>query len=211
MFHKAKSRIGKLIALAVLAASNLSWAAEVQASLAFSISPSSSSVQLQAFLSSPVTVNFDAAGPYSGLNTTPTTVLLGDFTRSILPIGLGSDTENFDLSIAQTEPSVDGGFYDGSLSATFNLIGADVSVQFSNTSLTLGGITYQLASDPAGTPWVAGQSYTIPGLAPLSLYAYITGDTNGVVPEPMTLAVWGVLGLCGSAVAWRAKKKNLTA
>ena len=32
---------------------------------------------------------------------------------------------------------------------------------------------------------------------------------NGVVPEPMTLAVWSVLSLCGSAVAWRAKRRQL--
>ena len=31
------------------------------------------------------------------------------------------------------------------------------------------------------------------------------------VPEPMTVIVWGTLGLCGSAVAWRVKKKQLTA
>ncbi len=36
-------------------------------------------------------------------------------------------------------------------------------------------------------------------------------QADGVVPEPMTIAVWSVLGLCGSAVAWRAKRRQLTA
>lgn len=43
-----------------------------------------------------------------------------------------------------------------------------------------------------------------------------TGETwdfeaDGVVPEPMTFAVWSVLGLCGSAFAWRTKRSQLTA
>ena len=36
-------------------------------------------------------------------------------------------------------------------------------------------------------------------------------SADGVVPEPMTLAVWSVLGLCGSAFAWRAKRRQLAA
>lgn len=36
-------------------------------------------------------------------------------------------------------------------------------------------------------------------------------QADGVVPEPMTIAVWSVLGLCGSAFAWRAKRRQLTA
>jgi hypothetical protein len=32
-------------------------------------------------------------------------------------------------------------------------------------------------------------------------------EINGVVPEPYTFAVWSVLGLCGSAVAWRSRQQ----
>lgn len=34
---------------------------------------------------------------------------------------------------------------------------------------------------------------------------------DGAVPEPMTFAVWSVLGLCGSAFAWRAKRRQSAA
>ena len=36
-------------------------------------------------------------------------------------------------------------------------------------------------------------------------------EAEAAVPEPITLAVWGVLGLSGSVIAWRTKKKQLTA
>ena len=36
-------------------------------------------------------------------------------------------------------------------------------------------------------------------------------EPQAVVPEPMAIAVWSVLGLCGSAFAWRAKRRQLAA
>lgn len=197
-------KLRSVIALSAVAASILACAVPAHASVEFSITPSASSVELQDW-STAVTVDFTAASPYSGVNT-PSTVLLGVLSRSILPLGIGNDTKNFDLGISQTAPSIAGGTYDGSLSAAFRLIGANVSVQFANTAITLGGITYTLALDSSGTPWEAGKNYDIPGFGFRPIYAVITGNAN--VPEPMTLAVWGVLGLCGSAIAWRTKNKQ---
>ena len=62
------------------------------------------------------------------------------------------------------------------------------------------------------TPFAAGSggNYRLIYVAANGEPEVLSVDVDGVVPEPMTLAVWGVLGVCGSAIAWRAKKKQLT-
>jgi hypothetical protein len=44
------------------------------------------------------------------------------------------------------------------------------------------------------------------GYLPIDNAELRTADT-GIVPEPMTIVVWSVLGMCGSAFAWRSRQR----
>jgi hypothetical protein len=100
-------------------------------------------------------------------------------------------------------------FYDNA-----GVLAVDLSI-FDTANSLLGSWTLSDLTDVIGGPNVGGNRYGWFS----SIEASPTGGSgslpidnaslriNGVVPEPHTIAVWAVLGLCGSAIAWLTRRR----
>ncbi len=150
-------------------------------------------------------------------------VFTGGFYNSADVTGPGAGTNRFVFSASNTTPGwpKDPGRSPFAISSTgwytfehsfYNnsgVLAADLTIYDKSTNTALNTWTLSNPLDLIGG--VGGNRYgwfvtmdTSYGFLAIDNAEMRTAD-NGVVPEPMTLAVWSVLGLCGSAIAWRSR------
>lgn len=153
-----------------------------------------------------INVYFDRVA--SGSTNTPDVQSLGTLTwDTFSPLGgqpNGTDTHNFDLTVKQTAPATtpDHTTFDGALLGTFHRRGPEeVAVSFANTTISLGGITYQLLTGKNGVDLASNQSLNISS-GGTTLYARITA-----VPEPSTMISGGIAMLMGLGFVARHRKR----
>jgi hypothetical protein len=134
------------------------------------------------------TLTLSYAGIVDSTVGTPTNSSAGFITASVTGTG-GDAAGTFTLTIDQTAPSVGSGGLDGDLSGTISSNSSLGTLDFTSTSLTLGGIVYTLQQPPGGYDLVPPT--TLNGETSIQMHI----DTS-TVPEPAFLGLTG-LGFFG--------------
>ena len=151
-----------------------------------------------------VTITFNAvlaSSPTSVNNALP--VALGTFT--ITETGnsnVGAPSNPFVLQINQTSPTSGCGTDPGSIAGSFQ--GNDNhhgEIDFASTSVVIGSVTYALQ----GLTGV-NNALILPNSGSVTLFATITDNSTGAVPEPSSLALSGIAGLMGLGYSRRRNR-----
>lgn len=136
-----------------------------------------------------VMITFTGLGSTS-LNT-PTGSSFGNFQTFVSGTGAISPSGTFALTVTQTVPIAGSGSFSSTFSGTFSASNSGTGVvNFTTTSITIGGVTYAITNNPLNlVPPASNNGITT-----------VQGQiTTSAVPEPTTISMLG-LGLAGLAV-----------
>lgn len=141
-------------------------------------------------------INFTGLGSTS-LNT-PTGSSFGNFQTFVSGAG-ASASGTFTLTITQTVPIAGSDSFSATFSGTFSASNSGTGVvNFTVTSITIGGITYSITNNPLNlVPPASNNGIT-------TVQGQITGSA---IPEPTSMFLLGT-GLLGAAGAVRKRIKS---
>ncbi|MDQ3684103.1 MAG: PEP-CTERM sorting domain-containing protein [Acidobacteriota bacterium] len=140
--------------------------------------------------------------PTTTVNTsTPSGFTVADLaTLTLTGSGTFASTP-FTLRVSQTAPTVGSGDFFGTLSGTIiGGMGSDTRIEFSNTTLMIGSVTYQLTNMTNGNTLFLDPNAT-GGISRIT--ALISAPA--AIPEPATMILLGT-GLAGAAGAARRRR-----
>lgn len=142
-------------------------------------------------------ITFTGLGSTS-LNT-PTGSSFGEFQTFFSGTGVIAASGTFTLTITQTVPTAGSASFSATFSGTFSAANSGTGVvNFTVTSMTIGGITYSITNNPLNlVPPASNNGIT-------TVQGQITGSA---VPEPAGMLLLGT-GLAGLAAVARRKLKG---
>jgi hypothetical protein len=151
----------------------------------------------------PNTLTLTYSGIVSSMVDTPSNGSAGFITASITGLG-GTASGNFMLTIDQTAPTVATGGFAGALSGTITENSSGGTLDFSTTTLNLGGVVYTLQQPPGGYDLVPPS--TLNGETSIQLHI-----TSSAVPEPAFLGLTGLgfFGIVGITFLLRNRRLHV--